>query len=97
MTPATWSDPTAAITTEADIAAVVCAIVARVSRADVSALRPDDDLVERLGVDSLLGLQILAAVETRFDVRLPDHELIHLRSVGLIAAAVIRTRTGAGS
>ena len=71
----------------------VRALIADVAKRDVAALAPEDDLVEHLGVDSLLGLQILAAVEKRFEVRLPDNELIHLRTIGRIGAAVERART----
>ena len=70
----------------------VRALIADVAKRDVAALGADDDLVEHLGVDSLLGLQILAAVEKRLDVRLPDEELIHLRTIGRIAATVERAR-----
>ena len=76
--------------TNPDIEVRVRRLIADVSRHDVSALGRDDDLVEHLGVDSLLGLQILAAVEKRFDIRLPDDELIHLRTIGRIADAVAR-------
>lgn len=71
----------------------VRALIADVAKRDVAALASEDDLVEHLGVDSLLGLQILAAVEKRFEVRLPDDELIHLRTIGRIGAAVERART----
>jgi acyl carrier protein len=75
----------------------VRALIADVAKRDVSALGPNDDLVEHLGVDSLLGLQILAAVEKRLEVRLPDEELIHLRTIGRIAAAVERARASCAS
>jgi acyl carrier protein len=83
------------MTTTTDIR--VRALIADVAKRDVSALGPDDDLVEHLGVDSLLGLQILAAVERRLDVRLPDDELIHLRTIGRITAAVDRARVSCES
>ena len=71
-----------------DIEHSVRAIIGRISRQDVSSLGTDDDLVERLGVDSLQGLQILAGVEKQFEVRLPDEELIRMRTIGRIADAV---------
>ena len=64
------------------------AIIRDVSRQDLTGVGRDEDLVAVLGVDSLQGLQLLARVEKRFDVRLPDEELIHLRTVGRIAEAV---------
>ncbi|HYN08025.1 MAG TPA: acyl carrier protein [Vicinamibacterales bacterium] len=67
-------------------------LIGRICKLDASSLRRDDDLVERLGVDSLQGLQILAGVEKQFDVRLPDDELITLRTIGKIGAAIVRCR-----
>ena len=69
-------------------------IVGRISARDLSTSGLDDDLVEQLGVDSLQGLQILAGVEKRFGVRLPDDELITLRTMRRIVDAVGRARKG---
>jgi acyl carrier protein len=76
----------------ADIETGVRELIGRISRIDVSSLGRDDDLVEHLGVDSLQGLQILAGVEKQFGVRLPDDELITLRTIGKIGAAVVRCK-----
>jgi len=70
------------------------ALIQEVTKRDTSAIASGDDLVEHLGVDSLQGLQILAGVEKRLEVRLPDDELIHLRTIGRIAQAVERARGG---
>ncbi len=67
-------------------------IIAAISRQDLSPVGIDDNLVEALGVDSLQGLQILAAVEKRFGIRLPDEELIRMRTVGAIVSAVAQLR-----
>ena len=75
----------------------VRAVIEDVSRRSVGAIGRDDDLVQQLGVDSLEGLQILANVEKRFDVTLPDDELIHLRTIGRIADVVERQQRGGGA
>lgn len=80
-----------------DIEATVREVIGRVSRVDVSSLGRDDDLVEHLGVDSLQGLQILAGVEKRFEVTLPDEELITFRTIGRIEDAVQRLLAASGS
>jgi len=76
-----------------DIETRVRDLIARISKQDTSSVATDDDLVERLGVDSLQGLQILAGVEKRFDVRLADDELITLRTIGRISQAVERAKS----
>ncbi|HSG00027.1 MAG TPA: acyl carrier protein [Vicinamibacterales bacterium] len=85
------------MTTTVDLEQEVRRLVADVTRQDTRALGADDDLVEALGVDSLQGLQILARVEKHFGVRLPDDELIGLRTVGRIAALVERLQAGGAS
>jgi acyl carrier protein len=72
-------------------------VIQQVSRRDTAAIGRDDDLVEALGVDSLEGLQILAGVEKRCDVRLPDDELIHMRTIARIADTVERLQQGGAS
>jgi acyl carrier protein len=79
---------------DARVDAGVRMVIQEVSRRDTSAIGREDDLVEALGVDSLEGLQILAKVEKRFEVRLPDDELIHLRTIGRIADSVERQQRG---
>ena len=76
--------------TASDIEAGVRAIIHDISRQDITGIGRDVDLVAVLGVDSLQALQVLAAVEKRFGVRLPDEELIQMRTVGRIADAVRR-------
>lgn len=74
------------------IEAEVRALITDVARVDGSAIGPDEDLVERLGIDSLQGLQMLAAVEKRFALRLPDEDLVRLNTIGRIADVVERLR-----
>jgi len=76
----------------AHIEAEVRALITDVARVDGSAIGPDEDLVERLGIDSLQGLQMLAAVEKRFALRLPDEDLVRLDTIGRIADVVERLR-----
>lgn len=55
--------------------------LARQSGLDVDGVGLDDDLVRELGLDSLAALRVLAAVEKRFDVRLPDERLGEFRTL----------------
>ena len=55
--------------------------LARQSGLHVDGVGLDDDLVRELGLDSLAALRVLAAVEKRFDVRLPDERLGEFRTL----------------
>ena len=76
----------------ADLEREITRIVAAVTRVPVDRLGPDTDLRLDLNVDSLQGLQIMAALEKRFDIRVPDEDLDAYASVRAIAAAVARLR-----
>jgi len=52
---------------------------ARFNRAPDS-LKPDDDLFESLGIDSVQALELLSELERAFSVDLPDYELAEVRS-----------------
>lgn len=59
-------------------------IIARVTRKEVTELAREDDLVEALGIDSLAGLRVLAAVEKHFEVRFPDERLGEFRTMNRV-------------
>ena len=68
----------------------VIAVVAGITRVPASRVTPDTDLRVDLNVDSLQGLQIVAALEKRFNVELSDEDLDSYTSVRSICAAIQR-------
>jgi len=50
-------------------------LVAVATNRDASGLSLDDDIALELGIDSLGGLRVLAGVEKKFDLRIPDERL----------------------
>ena len=56
-------------------------LITKTTKADVSTLGLDDDVMDALGLDSLAGLRLLAAVEKRFGIRFPDERLGEFRSL----------------
>ena len=75
-------------TTEQDVAAIVAAI----TKTPVERIRPDTDLRLELNVDSLQGLQIVAAIENHFGVTVPDEEIDLYTNVRTIVDTVDRLR-----
>ena len=80
----------AGATSATGVEAGVRALIHEIAQQDTTSIGRDDDLVAVLGVDSLQGLQVLAGIEKRFGIRLPDEELILLRTIGRMTDAVIR-------
>ena len=63
-------------------------LVAEVAGRDSAEMGLDDDLVRELGLDSLTGLRVLAALEKRFDVRFPDDRLSSIRTLRQLVDAI---------
>lgn len=57
------------------------ALLSNICREDLSEVALETDLIREFGLDSLGGLRMLAAVEKRFNVRIPDQTLSDLRTL----------------
>ena len=58
-----------------DVTGEILDLVARHFGIERTTLGPDDDLYERLNIDSLQVLQLLTRLEQHFSIELPDYEL----------------------
>lgn len=67
--------------TRDEIILAVLETIVKVGEVDPALLRPGVDLRQDLAFDSLLGLRVLAALEKRFEVRVPDEEIESCRTV----------------
>jgi acyl carrier protein len=56
-------------------------LLGRVAKVDTAEVQLDDDLRVTLGIDSLAGLRLLAAVEKEYGVRFPDEQLVSYRTM----------------
>lgn len=50
-------------------------IIAEIIEMEPSKIPPDAHLVEDLGMDSMMALEILAAIEKRFRIKIPEEDL----------------------
>lgn len=64
------------------------AIVSGITKVPEAKLSPDTDLKLELNVDSLQGLQIVAASEKHFEIIIPDEELDMYTSIRLIVEII---------
>ena len=60
--------------------------------ADEAVLQPDDDLFERLGIDSFQAAELTSDLELEFDVEIPDYELQGVKTFGALAAVIDKRR-----
>jgi acyl carrier protein len=75
----------------------VVKIVSRITKVPATRLLPDTDLKASLNVDSLQGLQIVAALENQFGIILPDEDLDSYTTIGLIVETVKRHQISASA
>ena len=64
------------------------AVIAKVSKVDVAAIRPEMDLVADLGFDSAKALELLVELEEALGIEISDEQAARLNSVGDILAIV---------
>ncbi len=55
-------------------------------------IRGEDDLFERLGIDSFQAVELMSELELAFDVELPDYELQDIRTFVALAQAIDKRR-----
>ncbi|MDA3948752.1 MAG: acyl carrier protein [Spirochaeta sp.] len=65
-------------------------IVSRISRLPVEEFQDDVLIREELGIDSLMAMEITAAIEREFTVEIDEGEIFDIRSVGEFSAFVDR-------
>jgi acyl carrier protein len=68
----------------------VVSIVSQIAKVPPSRLAGETDLKSELNIDSLQGLQIIAALENRFDIVLRDEDLDNYTSINAIVETVSR-------
>ncbi len=64
--------------------------------AEVDAL-PDDTHFKDLGIDSMMGVEIVAAIERKYQIKVDDSELQHIstlnKSCEIVASKLERSKT----
>lgn len=71
-----------------ELAKEIKAVVAKVIRRPEEGLDPNADLFTDLGVDSLLGVEIFAALDKRYGIDVPEDRLRSINTLNDIVALV---------
>jgi acyl carrier protein len=56
-------------------------LVADIIEVQADQIDPDANLVEDLGMDSMMALEILAAIEKKYKIKIPEEELPKITTV----------------
>ena len=62
----------------------VIALIADILEMDPAGINPDAHLVEDLGMDSMMALEILASIEKKFKIKVPEEDLPKITSVNRV-------------
>lgn len=73
-----------------DTEQAVIEVVSRIAKVPASKLTLDTDLRVDLNIDSLQGLQIVAALEKKFALHVPDEDIDMYTSIRLIVDTIKR-------
>ncbi|MBK7825744.1 acyl carrier protein [Nannocystis sp.] len=76
----------------ADTLTTLMKLAAKRFGADLSQLRPEDDLFERLGIDSFQAVELISDLENEFDIELPDYELQGVKTFESLAQKIDKRR-----
>jgi acyl carrier protein len=57
---------------------------------------PDDVSFKDLGIDSMMGVEIVAAIERKYQVKIEDSELVEVTTLNG-SMALVRKKLGAGA
>ncbi len=60
--------------------------------ADAATLKAEDDIFQKLGIDSFQAAELMSDLELEFDVEIPDYELQGVRTFEALAATIERRR-----
>ncbi|MFA5142873.1 MAG: phosphopantetheine-binding protein [Candidatus Omnitrophota bacterium] len=69
-------------------------IAAEVLELDEGRITPGAKFVEDLGMDSMMALEILAAAEKKFGIKIPEEYLTKVTSVGSMVEIAQKIMTG---
>ena len=56
-------------------------LIADIIEMEPDQVDPDANLVEDLGMDSMMALEILAGIEKKYKIKLPEEELLKITTV----------------
>ncbi|MFD2786731.1 acyl carrier protein [Hymenobacter rubripertinctus] len=66
----------------------IVAILADVAECEVEDIKPDTNLPEELGLNSLMGLEVLVSLERKFKIKISESELARMTTAQDIYATV---------
>lgn len=73
-----------------DVFQSVASMLSRNMDIDQDAIKPDSDLVNDLGADSLDSIEIVMEIEDEFGIEIKDGDLDGMRTVGQLVSAIER-------
>lgn len=76
----------------ADTIQILIKLAAKRFGADATQLRAEDDLFDRLGIDSFQAVELISDLESEFDIELPDYELQGVKTFEALAQKIDKRR-----
>ena len=68
----------------------IAGIIADVAEVSKKKIGPDTDFVKDLGIDSMMAIEILAAIETKYRIEIPEEALPKMTNMREVAKLTAR-------
>ncbi|NQT07177.1 MAG: acyl carrier protein [Candidatus Omnitrophica bacterium] len=68
----------------------ITALIAEIVETDIAKVTPEASFVEDLGMDSMMALEILAALEKRYKLKIPEENLTKMANLSQVIEVVNR-------
>lgn len=63
--------------------------LADIARCGIEDVKPDSHLAEELGVDSLMGLELLVIIERKYKVKIKEEELMKMTTPQIVTDMIL--------
>jgi len=76
----------------AEVLSTLISLAAKRYDADASVIKAEDDIFDKLKIDSFQAVELMSELEMEFDVEIPDYELQGVRTFGALAQVIDKRR-----
>lgn len=70
-------------------------IIAKIIEAEPEKIKPDTHFIEELGADSMMALEIMATLEKKYGINIPEEDLPKLSSLQQVVQLVTQLKSNA--
>lgn len=67
-------------------------IIAKIIEVDIEKIQPETDFIEELGADSMMALEIMAALEKKYNITISEEDLPKMTNLNQVIGLVVNIK-----